>query len=224
MRNVSLNEKILSFLIVNYRYASGIGLMHGKMGGVLFFLLYARHTGITEYEKYAEMLMKDIYREINEVTPVSFATGLCGIGWGIEFLIQNKLIGGDSDEILADIDDKIMERSPLRIKDYSLEKGLGGILFYVNARIKSYDRKMPFDIKYLAELEMKTKTFPITNHFVNSQINDFKDIMAGHIDYKTKAILPDFLFGKIPDQVSNISDCPLGIYNGLTGFLLKDLK
>lgn len=182
MSDISLNEKILSFLIVNYRYASGIGLMHGKMGGVLFFLLYARYTGITVYEQYAEILMEDIYREINEVTPIDFATGLCGIGWGMEFLIQNKLIIGDSDEILADIDNKIMEHSPLRIKDYSMEKGLGGILFYVNTRIKSYERKMPFDVRYLAELKMKIETLSVVDHFVYEQISDFRNIMAGHVN------------------------------------------
>ena len=84
------------------------------------------------------MLMEDIYNNINEEIPIDFETGLCGIGWGIEYLLQNKLVNGNSDEILAEYrPEKIMERAPLRIYDYSMENGLGGILLYVNARIKS---------------------------------------------------------------------------------------
>ena len=146
------------------------------------------------------MLMEDIYCKINKEIPVDFETGLCGIGWGIEYLIQNRLINGNSDEILANIDKKIMERAPFRINDYSMENGLGGILLYVNTRIKSYKRKGPFDLQYLAELKMKIDTLTTVDHLFNENINEFKEIMAGHIDYHAPVIFPDFLLGKIPEH------------------------
>ena len=223
MGKIHLTEKILAFLLTNYSYASGIGLMHGKMGGVLFFFLYAHYTRNDIYEEYAEMLKEDIYYKINEEIPISFETGLCGIGWGIEYLIQNKLISGNSDEILMNIDQKIMEKGPLRIYDYSMENGLGGILLYVNARIKSYKRKMPFDLRYLTELKTKIETLTTVDCLLNKNINDFKNIMTGQIDYHTPVTLPDFLFGKIPEQIDKISNYPLGIHNGLTGFILKNM-
>ena len=108
MGTIHLIEKLLAFLLTNYNYASGIGLMHGKMGGVLFFFQYAHYTGNDIYEEYAEMLMEDIYCKINKEIPVDFETGLCGIGWGIEYLIQNRLINGNSDEILANIEKDLL--------------------------------------------------------------------------------------------------------------------
>ena len=109
------------------------------------------------------------------------------------------------------------------MKYYSLEKGLGGILFYVNTRIKSYERKIPFDVRFLEELKMKINTLSSVNQFVLENIKDFNGIMSGHVDYQTSVAFPDFLFGEILKQIGNISDCPLGIYKGLTGYLLKDL-
>ena len=223
MGKIYSTEKILAFLLANYGYASGIGLMHGKMGGVLFFFQYAHYTRNDIYEEYAEILMEGIYEKINENIPIDFETGLCGIGWGIEYLIQNKLISGNSDEILMNIDRKIMERAPLRIHDCSMENGLGGILLYINTRIKSYERKMPFDLRYLTELNTKINTLTTTDCLFLKNINDFKNIMAGRIDYHAPVTLPDFLFGKIPERIEKISDYPLGIHNGLTGFILKNM-
>ena len=71
--------------------------------------------------------------------PINLETGLCGIGWGIEYLIQNGFMEGDSNEILTEIDKKVMERDLRRIKDLSLETGLMGISSYINIRINNAD-------------------------------------------------------------------------------------
>ena len=46
---------------------------------------------------------------------------------------------GDSNEILTEIDKKVMERDLRRIKDLSLETGLMGISSYINIRINNAD-------------------------------------------------------------------------------------
>lgn len=55
--------------------------------------------------------------------PVDFCSGLSGVGWGVEYLIQNKFVDADSDELLEDIDAKIMEWDVRRIKNgiYTLD-------------------------------------------------------------------------------------------------------
>ena len=58
---------------------------------------------------------------------------------GIEYLIQNGFMEGDSNEILTEIDKKVMERDLRRIKDLSLETGLMGISSYINIRINNAD-------------------------------------------------------------------------------------
>ena len=219
----TLTERIIAYLLANYNYATGLGLMHGKMGGVLFFFIYARYTGNIIYEEYAEMLMDDIYNKMHEDMPINFETGLCGIGWCIEYMVRNKLIDGDTDDILIDVDRKIMGRDPSRIDDFSMETGLGGILLYVNARIESYERNRPFDQKYLKELETKVSTIVTKDHLFKKNIDKLKKIMTGNINYHTSLVLPDFIFGKIPNKIDKVSNYPLGIHGGLTGIVLKSI-
>ena len=95
-------------LILSYHFAPNAGLLNGKMGGVAFFGQYAKHTGKAYFREYAEELLD----------------GLCGIGWGVEHLIQNALLEGDSDDVLEDIDKKIIERDPLYIEELSLHNGI----------------------------------------------------------------------------------------------------
>ncbi|MFR5871025.1 MAG: hypothetical protein ACLUEV_04710 [Alistipes sp.] len=61
---------------------------------------------------------------VHENIPINFVDGLCGIGWGVEHLIQNALLEGDSDDVLEDIDKKIIERDPLYIEELSLHNGI----------------------------------------------------------------------------------------------------
>lgn len=220
---VTIDEKILSFLLVNYNYILGLGLLHGKMGGVLFFILYSHYTKCGIYEEYAEILMKDIYNKICDDISINFEIGLSGIGWCVEYLIHNKLINGNTDEILFEIDQKIMCVDPLRIDDYSMRTGLGGILLYVNARIKSFEREMPFDLEYLTAMREKIKSIVPEDNFLKGYIDEFESIISGNIDYNSNWEFPNFIFGELPIITDKVSNYPLGIHNGLTGFMLKKI-
>ena len=77
------------------------------------------------------------------------------IGWGIEYLFDNHFIEGDSDDVLGNIDEKIMEKDVLRIKDKSFNRGLVGISFYVDTRLKNKSKNSfirTFDRSYLSNL------------------------------------------------------------------------
>jgi hypothetical protein len=129
-----------------------MSLYHGKMGIVLSFAHYARYTGETIYEEFADELLGELINDINDEVPINFENGLCGIGWGIEHLIENGFIKGNSDEILVEIDNKIMEWDISRIKDRSIKSGLAGLYHYVSKRINSTNNHRivaPFDEKYI---------------------------------------------------------------------------
>ena len=64
--------------------------------------------------------MDEIYEDIHDTLPINFENGYLGIGWGIEYLAEQKFINGDTNEILEDIDKKIMERDIRRVSDMSL--------------------------------------------------------------------------------------------------------
>lgn len=185
--------RISRHLILNSSYLNNLGLYHGKMGIVLFFVHYARYTQKTIYNNFAEELLDEIYKEIHLGTPTNFENGLCGIGWGIEYLLENGFMNGDSDEILNDIDKKIMELEIKWISDKSVKKGLGGIIYYVSKRLRSKSRflgKMPFNEEYICSISHVIDSFqvvedreilssiyqtsPITENFYNSSLGLFE--------------------------------------------------
>lgn len=86
-------------------------------------------------------MIDEIYTEINVNTPLNFKDGLCGIAWGIGYLIQNGFIEANPDEVLEDLDKRIMEWDVRRISDYSLETGLSGIACYVISRMENKKRE-----------------------------------------------------------------------------------
>jgi len=150
-----LERRIIHHLLLHASLGNDIGLFNGKMGLVLFFAHYNRKVNNLVFEDTADELMDDIYHKIHTEMPIGFGSGLSGIGWGIEYLIQNGFVEGRSIEVCNEIDLRIMERAPLRITDYSLENGLCGILHYVLAHIKGCFGKesvLPFDGNYLSDL------------------------------------------------------------------------
>ena len=121
-----LLRRIANHLILHSIDIEDIGLFHGKMGVVLFFAHYARYTDSAIYDDFAGELLEEICENIPETLPINLETG---------YLIQNGFMEGDSNEILTEIDKKVMERDLRRIKDLSLETGLMGISSYINIRI-----------------------------------------------------------------------------------------
>jgi GR25 family glycosyltransferase involved in LPS biosynthesis len=115
------------------------GLFYGNMGQCLFFYLLHRQTGKRRYEMWADMLIDKIHaRQGDFLTLTSFDNGIAGVGWGIEFLIRNGLIKGNSNDILEDFDMRIFKYlNEYQINSCDLEKGLTGYLLYVSSRLKS---------------------------------------------------------------------------------------
>lgn len=166
----NLLQRIARHLMINASFLNNLGLYHGKMGIVLFFAHYARYTGESLYDEFAGELLDEICDEIYTDLPIDFENGLCGIGWGVEYLLHNNFIEGDSDDILSDIDQKVMEKNLRRMSDFSLSTGLKGISCYIDERINSLSRKsvtIPFDKDYLSDWEL---TFAIKDILNEKQI------------------------------------------------------
>ena len=149
--NDILLKRIANHLIINARFLNNPGLYQGKMGIVLFFVHYAAYTGQAIYDDFAGELMDDIYKELKNDMVIDFENGLCGIGWGIDYLLENHFMEGESAHILAQIDKKIMERDLIRISDYSEKKGLLGISYYIKKHtdLNASSSKKVFDDKYM---------------------------------------------------------------------------
>ena len=149
-----LLQRIANRLMLNVSFLHNLGLYHGKMGAVLFFAHYARYTDNERYDDFAGELLDEIYEDIHTELVIDFENGLCGIGWGVEYLLQNGFMEGDSDDVLIDMDKKIMERDLRRIENRDVCDGLAGISYYIYARLHSSCRKdgvQPFDATYLTD-------------------------------------------------------------------------
>lgn len=131
------SQNAINTLLLNASFIDNIGLMHGKMGISIFFFHLARKTQNQIYEDYAGELIDEIYEEIDANTPVDFENGLAGIGWGIEYLVQNKFIEANTDEVLEDFDNRIFKEliynTPIEI---DLLNGIIGIGAYFLKRIQ----------------------------------------------------------------------------------------
>jgi hypothetical protein len=130
----SRQQRITNTLLLNGSFIDNLGLMHGKMGIAIYFFHLARETKNQIYEDYAGELIDEIYDEIDTNTPCDFENGLAGIGWGIEYLVQNGFIAADTDEALEAIDNHLY---PVKFQEIGLLKGLIGQGAYFLMRFRN---------------------------------------------------------------------------------------
>lgn len=131
-----------------------IGLFGGQMGVLIVLAEYARKYDVSGFERVADILFENISRQIGDSSPIGFANGLAGIGWGVEYLVSRDIMPGPADEICRGLDDIIMRYDLKRMEDLSFETGFAGVDCYIQARIKGNEQAglpMPFDADYLNE-------------------------------------------------------------------------
>lgn len=212
--------KVFEYVILSNSFIRNIGLFHGKMGCVLFFLSYANFSKSKSLEHFSNNLLNDIYEDINDETPINLENGLCGIGWGIDYLYQKGFVDGDIDVILEDIDRQVMEYDVTRMVDLSFHSGVAGIIFYVITRI-AHGKKYLYDNAYLDKLRFVLHSGKLTKE------NDIPDFLIQHsIDVLNgKRIKPielnEFINIDSKCEVNDFSKKSIGLENGLTGFLFS---
>jgi len=133
--------------------------MNGKMGICIFFYHLAHKTKNKIYEDYAGELLDEISEELSDKTPWDFENGLAGIGWGIEYLVQNAFIEGDTDDVLLQFDNKLfrdLNFSPP--PEPGLLNGVLGICAYYLMRVKNLTLMM----KRLQLLQISTYLFKVS--------------------------------------------------------------
>ena len=201
-RNIKGKElrRIANFVCLKTSFVSSLGLYNGRMGHLLFLAHYTHFSKSPYYNELAEQFIDEICSRIKDDLPINFATGLCGIAWGILYLLQNNFIEGDPNDILYEIDKKIMERDLSRINDPSFETGLNGILYYIQSRLlftKCFQTS-PFDSIYLSNYENVKNHTHLNDWNINSLIGN------NHFDIHT-----------------NPANWNLGLEKGCSGYGLK---
>jgi len=133
-------QRLSETLMFHSSFLHDIGLFNGKMGIAIFFFHLARKTGIGIYEEYACELIEQIYESMYENMPVGYADGVAGIGVGMDYLIEQKLITADADEVLEDIDRVILHHTQYHLPPMpEIKTGITGFGKYYVMRL--FNRK-----------------------------------------------------------------------------------
>ena len=194
-------RKIVDYLLISSPYMHDIGLFHGKMGVVIALYLYSAKYRDELISDYAWDLLQHIYDNINSNMPFGLEYGLAGIGYGTTILYKHGLVDCDLNSILVDVDSKIMEHDPRRIKDMSIRSGVEGLMQYIALRKSTGEPFETFDAQYLTELY--TTASPIASVFQDKSIMSILNA-------------PTF-------SIEEYTEKPLGIDGGSAYYILKDI-
>ena len=200
-------EKMLNHLILHANdVPNAIGLLDGKMGIALVLAHYARCSRKKNIEHAADFLVENVMNQLTTTVSIDFANGLSGIGWGIEYLIQNNYMKGCGADILQDIDERIMQFDVTRFKDWSLEKGLLGILHYVLYHLQGANKSelRVFDKPYLASWLSILKDNEDLHKLLQKGLDKEKDFYKSDLHIFIK-------------QQSRVDTKKLSLGNGLAG-------
>lgn len=177
------------------------GLMRGNTGLCIFLYHLANTTSNSEYEKASDELLDKVFASLNTSASPEFENGLAGIGWGIEYLVQNGFAEGNTDEILEEVDNKVFRTlNEDNFTSFEIANGLTGFLFYLISRLKSQSSPPTMAQRINRELLILT-------------INKIDELVTTQFPSIVKEICFD-LFWRFPVMLFGLAEAfKLNIYN-----------
>jgi len=218
----TIEEEITHHLMLQAVFHKRNGLLYGKLGISLAFFEWGCNCNNPIYTDFAKELKNRVYKKIEDQTPIDFATGLSGVGWGLEYIAQKQFTDNISNEIFCAIDQKIMMLNMKRITDFSLENGLEGFLHYILIRIKnSVIRKTanPFDESFLTDIYCKLQS--LEEDIIS---NSLKQAFISYMDTDLLVYNPNVDMFTTNIEIKTIDDilsAKLGLADGLAGRLIR---
>lgn len=225
MRKVTFTkeQKLLHHLILHSHDVPGaLGLFDGMTGIMLVLAHYARVRKMPVVESVSDYLMEHITKNLNKTGNVDFANGMAGIGWGIEYLIQNGYMSGCGTDLTGEMDERIMSVDIRRMSDANLEKGIRGLFHYVIAHMQGaiLCGKAAFDRHYLTDwietLQRKQANDPKQQEWRKMR-EQLESTLHGQQTYRFE--LSQFI---LPKQYAPMHH--LGLRNGLAGYMELQLQ
>ncbi len=119
----------------NNVYSNTLG-MRGNMGKVISLFTMFQKTQEETWKLKAEDLLNEIWEKCSKDSPLSYANGLCGVGVGVEYLLQHSFAEGNADEVLSDLDYVIFHEINMRtLSELNVDNGILGIAYYLYQRL-----------------------------------------------------------------------------------------
>lgn len=179
-----------------------VSLYHGKMGMVMALYAYSQRHHHENVEEFAWDLLQDIYGSIHDALPYGLEWGLSGIGYGVTFLKRHGILDGSLNDVLSDVDRKIMSYDPRRLTDFSFRTGACGIYCYLRERMAVEGCITSMDKQYIDELQGILVKNHVGRHLIGQNImDDIQNPSWEATDYLGKDV---------------------GIENGLSYYILRE--
>ena len=102
--------EILDKKIFDLKADQSIGLADGKMGQCIYFYYISRISDNKEYIQRSETLIGEILEQVTKSKIYNIKEGLTGIGLAVDYIVKNKFVKGDINEILKHIDDELFKQ------------------------------------------------------------------------------------------------------------------
>lgn len=97
-------QSIANILLVNIQHVDKIGLWNGKMGVILFFYYYGRYVDKSFYGDVADSILDLVIETVRRPAQSANYDLLSSVGIGIEYLLAQHFVEGDSDDLFEDLD------------------------------------------------------------------------------------------------------------------------
>lgn len=78
-----------------------------QIGRIICLYTYARYTGEDSYEQLADSMLDIVFEKIVSISSLGIERSLCGLGCGLIYLLRNKFVEGDEDEVLTVLDERL---------------------------------------------------------------------------------------------------------------------
>lgn len=132
------------------------GLYHGRMGIILSLYCYGLVHNNRSLCDYACDILQNMSTDYYN-GDISIENGLSGLGLGFTLLYKAGMFKDNLNEILCEVDKKIMSIDPRRMKDHSFRNGTSGVLFYIKTRLSVGQKCISLHKDYIMELESNMK-------------------------------------------------------------------
>lgn len=102
--------RIGNTILCNYGMTSNLGLLDGRMGACMFLYEYSRHTGMKEYEEYADDMIDPILDSLHKGQSEENISKVAGIGIGVIYLITHGFLEDtDDNDALGEVDKLLLD-------------------------------------------------------------------------------------------------------------------
>lgn len=147
---------LVNYLALQAVQVSSSGLFHGRMGIILSLYCHGFVHDNQSLCDYASDILQNTADDYFD-GDLSIENGLSGLGLGFTLLYKAGMFKDNLNDILYEIDKKIMSVDPRRMEDYSFRKGALGVLFYIRTRLSVNQECVSIQKDYIQELEANIK-------------------------------------------------------------------